>query len=110
MEPRINADGRGLLLLGTVDCKIGTETILKTDGKKGVVMSMKVGKYEFEGPYSSKDDLNDESGVYAIHCRRDDKYYLIDIGESDKVKSRIKNHEREDCWKRNCTGTIFSSR
>ena len=72
-------------------------------------MSINVGKYLFEGPYASTDKLEDKSGVYAIHCYRENKYYLIDIGESAKVKERVDNHEREDCWKKNYSGTLTVS-
>jgi hypothetical protein len=47
--------------------------------------------------------------VYAIHCYRDNTYYLIDIGESEMVKTRVENHDRKDCWSRNCTGTLTVS-
>jgi hypothetical protein len=50
--------------------------------------------------------LQDRSGVYAIHCRRDEKYYLIDVGESATVKTRVENHDRRDCWRQNCSGTL----
>lgn len=72
-------------------------------------MSITVGDYTFEGPYSNTSRLQDLSGVYAIHCYRDQKYYLIDVGESAKVKERVDNHDRKDCWSRNCLGTLTVS-
>lgn len=33
-------------------------------------MSITVGRYTFESPYLSPDNLEDRSGVYAIHCKR----------------------------------------
>jgi hypothetical protein len=72
-------------------------------------MSMTVGQYSFEGPYTNTNALEDNSGVYAIHCYRDEKYYLIDVGESASVKTRVENHDRADCWKRNCNGTLTVS-
>jgi hypothetical protein len=72
-------------------------------------MSITVGKYTFEGPYISTKELEDKSGVYAIHCLRGGLYFLIDIGESATVKSRVDNHDRKDCWNRNCTGTLTVS-
>jgi len=72
-------------------------------------MSIIVGKYTFEGPYTLTDKLEDRSGIYAIHCYRDDKYYLIDVGESAAVKSRVETHDRKDCWKRECAGTFTVS-
>ncbi len=72
-------------------------------------MAITVGNYSFEGPYTSTDRLEEKSGVYAIHCNVGDKYYLIDIGESSGVKTRIENHDRKDCWTKNCNGTLTVS-
>ena len=72
-------------------------------------MSIGVGRYVFDGPYTLTDRLEDRSGVYAIHCFRNDRYHLIDVGESATVKSRVENHERKECWKRNCAGTLTIS-
>lgn len=64
------------------------------------------GKYEFEGPYVSTEDLEDRSGVYAILCERYSELSLIDVGEASAVKSRVENHERKECWENNCAGAI----
>ena len=72
-------------------------------------MGITVGEYTFEGPYTLTGKLEDRSGIYAIHCYRDNKYYLIDVGESATVKSRVENHERKGCWKLNCSGTLTVS-
>ena len=72
-------------------------------------MSINVGRYTFEGPYTITDKLEDRSGVYAIHCYKDNKYYLIDVGESASVKTRVENHDRKNCWERNCSGTLAVS-
>lgn len=72
-------------------------------------MTITVGNHTFDGPYTNAGSLNDNSGVYAIHCNRDGKYYLIDVGESATVKTRIENHDRADCWKKNCQGTLTVS-
>ena len=31
---------------------------------------------------------------------------ILDVGESENIKERIKNHERSDCWKKNYFGPI----
>jgi hypothetical protein len=73
-------------------------------------MTIKVGQYEFEGPHTSIEKLEDRSGVYAIHClRADGKYYLIDVGESATVKTRVEGHDRKPCWQEHCTGTLTVS-
>jgi len=72
-------------------------------------MSITVGGYTFEGPYTLAGKLEDRSGIYAIHCYRDNKYYLIDVGESATVRSRVETHERKSCWQRNCSGALTVS-
>lgn len=61
-------------------------------------------KYTFNGPYSSNHSLEDRSGVYAIISARNSNNYLVDVGESSEVKSRVENHDRKNCWNRNLNG------
>jgi hypothetical protein len=70
------------------------------------VMPITIAKYTFDGPYTSVDKLEDRSGVYAIICQKEGKNYLIDVGESSTMKSRVKTHDRKDCWEENCEGTL----
>ena len=69
-------------------------------------MSIKIGNYTFEGPYNNTSSLQDKSGVYVILCQGNPNYKVVDIGESATVKSRIEEHDRKDCWKRNCSSTL----
>lgn len=71
-------------------------------------MSVTIGDYTFAGPYTSPEDLEDRSGVYAVLCRssQTNKLEVVDIGESSQVQSRFQGHERSTCWTRNCTGTL----
>ena len=69
-------------------------------------MSIKIGKYNFEGPYTTTAKLEDRSGVYAILCQKNGNYNLVDVGESALVKSRVETHDRQDCWRRNCNSTL----
>ena len=70
-------------------------------------MSISVGDYVFEGPYNSTENLKNNSGVYVIVCKRWEEYYLIDVGESKEVKNRIENHDRVECWKKNCDSELM---
>jgi hypothetical protein len=69
-------------------------------------MTINIGKYTFEGPYVSTTGLEDRSGVYAILCRAGDDLSVTDVGESATVKTRVENHDRKDCWKRECGGDL----
>ena len=70
-------------------------------------MSINIGRYAFEGPYSSTDLLEDRSGVYAIIDRRDTGNYPIDVGESSAVRSRVENHDRKGCWNKHAQGQLL---
>jgi hypothetical protein len=64
--------------------------------------------YTFEGPYISTNSIEDKSGVYAVLCKKDSNYSVVDVGESHTPKSRLNTHERKGCWERKCTnGTIY---
>ena len=78
----------------------------KTDGEN---MGFEMWGYQFDGAYTSPDSLESRSGVYVIWCKNGDNWTVLDVGESADVKERVSNHERADCWERNCSGTIYYS-
>lgn len=70
-------------------------------------VSITIGGYTFDGPHKGTDKLEDRSGIYAILCYREEKYFVVDVGESATIKTRVEGHDRKECWKRNCTGTLM---
>lgn len=72
-------------------------------------MPVKLKNYLFEGPFFSINRIEDRSGIYAILSFDNEKIYVIDIGESSEVKTRLENHDRKDCWEKNCRGTFTIS-
>jgi hypothetical protein len=73
-------------------------------------MSIAIGRWTFEGPYALTESLRlkDQSGVYVILCPTEqNQYRVIDAGESAQVKTRVETHDRKDCWRRNCKGTLY---
>lgn len=69
-------------------------------------MSIEIGNYNFEGYYSSPEYLEDEPGLYTIFCRKYEKDVLLDIGESENVKSSVQDNEKSNCWIRNCPSAL----
>jgi hypothetical protein len=68
---------------------------------------IQISGYHFEGPYTSTGDLRHAAGVYVILDHRlDHKWWVIDVGESEDVRTRIENHDRKSCWQRHRQGTI----
>jgi hypothetical protein len=73
-------------------------------------MSITIGRSTFEGPYALTETrrLKDRSGVYVILCLTgQNKFRVVDVGESSQVKTRVETHDRKDCWRRNCKGTLY---
>lgn len=65
-------------------------------------MSINLAGYRFAGSYSSTGSLANRSGVYAILTPTySNRYRVVDVGESAKVKSRVETHDRKSCWQRN---------
>ncbi|MEH1903455.1 MAG: hypothetical protein V7L04_19090 [Nostoc sp.] len=70
-------------------------------------MSIQIGSYFFDGPYQDSNALRDQSGVYAIlDWRSNGSSYILDVGESNNVRTRVQYHDRKSCWANNCRGTV----
>ena len=71
-------------------------------------MSFKVGGYTFmeSHPVDGISDIKDWSGLYAVLCRRGNRHYLVDVGESDNLKSELKGNGRREMWEQNCSGDL----
>lgn len=53
------------------------------------------------------DSLRDSSGIYVIvDCRSDGKCYVVDVGESGQIRTRVQNHDRAGCWTRHQQGSL----
>lgn len=64
---------------------------------------MKLGNYIVEGPYTNTALLRELPGVYIILINGL-LPVILDVGESESVRSRVINHDRKDCWLRNSHG------
>jgi hypothetical protein len=54
-------------------------------------------------------NFTDVAAVYVVLCvAGDGSWTVLDVGQSGEVGSRIDNHDRRECWKRNCpSGNIW---
>lgn len=61
---------------------------------------VKIQNYGFQGPFSLNTQLNDVAGVYVIYTSQN----WLDVGETDKLGTRIGSHERRPEWLRSANG------
>lgn len=68
-------------------------------------LDVKLGGFDFEGPYTSADEIREEAGVYVVLSLRPERSPVLDVGESgwnwprgQGMRSRLKSHERRSCW------------
>ena len=61
---------------------------------------VKIKNYNFQGPFSLNISLNEVAGVYVIYTSQN----WLDVGETDKLGTRIGSHERKPEWLRNANG------
>lgn len=68
-----------------------------------------IGGYPFVCVRLSEADSSDVAAVYVILCvAATGSWTVLDLGQTGRLGSRIDEHEREECWHRNCpSGNIW---
>lgn len=70
-------------------------------------MGIQIGRFHFNGPFHTLAGVHDVAGVYVTLDRRNNGDLLVlDVGESEKLRTRLLKHERAECWRRNALGGI----
>jgi len=67
---------------------------------------IKIGRYYLNGPWPLGDNsIITTSLLYAILCKKDDKYDIIYIEDVGKIEAAIDLSKKEqyDCWLKNCS-------
>jgi hypothetical protein len=74
-------------------------------------MSFKVGGYSFTGRYAMNEinQIKDLPGLYAVMCRRGKRHYLVDVSESDKLRSDLEKNGKKKLWDQQCSGALVVS-
>lgn len=68
--------------------------------------TIKIGKYEFDGPLHFSVNLEPTSGVFAALCESDEKLTVLDIGQAETVRYFVKEYEHVSCWNKHCAGFV----
>jgi hypothetical protein len=63
--------------------------------------------YQFEGAFTSPEQLEARAGVYLVWCKSGETWTCLDVGESHNVQEGVLNHDRADEWRRNCRGVLY---
>ncbi|MEQ8524713.1 hypothetical protein [Gracilimonas sp.] len=59
--------------------------------------------YKLEGT-----TFNNIAAIYVIICvDNQGKWFIVDVGETGELGDRIENHDRRDCWAKNCDHTLW---
>jgi hypothetical protein len=73
-------------------------------------MSIQIGSYNFEGPFTKEAQLRAVSGVYAILGRTTgSQWRVVDIGEAGDVYQRVSTHDRAPCWRARGYGELAAA-
>jgi alkanesulfonate monooxygenase SsuD/methylene tetrahydromethanopterin reductase-like flavin-dependent oxidoreductase (luciferase family) len=82
----------------------------KMTGGGGVKILSDVPK--FDGPFTSIDELNSQSGICAVMVLSDkvrQSFGLIDVVEAEDIKAQMQSHERESYWQEKAQGEVLFS-
>ena len=66
---------------------------------------IEIARYQFDGPYYEV--LTNFNEVAAVYVILDANNKVIDVGETEALKTRLVSHERRNCWERNCGRGIY---
>jgi hypothetical protein len=73
------------------------------------MVDVTIGGYPFICVPLAEADFSDVAAVYVVLCvASDGSWTVLDVGQSGRVGSRIDEHERRNCWQKNCpSGNIW---
>jgi len=63
-----------------------------------------IGGRSFSCVRLSETNFKDVAAIYVILCvAKDGSWTVLDVGQSGEVGSRIDTHDRQECWRNNCS-------
>jgi len=55
------------------------------------------------------DMMEDYPGLYSVLCYCGGEHTMIDVGQSDDLKSAVENNGRKELWHQSCAETLLIS-
>jgi hypothetical protein len=71
-------------------------------------MSLDIGDYVFEGPYSTPVSLEEEAGIFVVFCRTGEDCKGLDCGIAGQAKTAVLGHSRRGEWEDICASVSSS--
>jgi hypothetical protein len=65
-------------------------------------MSFERWGYKLEGPYTKPEYVPNYPGIYVVECVVDDDWFVLDVGQTKKVREKLQDNERLEYWSRHC--------
>jgi hypothetical protein len=59
---------------------------------------LKLGNYEFEGPFLDANELEKSPGIFAVITVLSQSPVLVDIDSSENILEAVKMHPRKKAW------------
>jgi hypothetical protein len=61
-------------------------------------MSVRIGRFDFEGPFDSPENLKSDPGVYAVISTFRGRSSVLDVGEGGNVRESVTTSDRHNHW------------
>lgn len=68
-----------------------------------ITIPFRNGQFQRQFTFESLGNLKDQPGVYVVlrkDAPGDQDWTIIDVGQSESIKSRLENHDRKQCWEK----------
>lgn len=72
-------------------------------------MTVLIGSWEFEGPFTQAKEILHEPGIYAILSCTESEYELLEIDESESVRATLERHSSFSLGKNECESSLAAA-
>jgi len=72
-------------------------------------MTVMIGSWEFEGPFTKAKDILHEPGIFAVLSCTNNEYELLEINESESVRATLEKHDRFPIGRPDCASNVAAA-